>query len=278
MFSGLKVWNNSNQSWRIGNVSESTVYFEGSQYSIPKTMECNGAVPNSVGKRYFSWRWYATHINYDELEEPLLIGDSGYHNYYTLLAAPQSPMSEPWTSVLDYACDWASGKSNEADACEEITKGAYNDFDAVEKYDGGDSHAYYPTFDLTQLFIDKWADCQDMSAVVHVFTRAIGGTSTKVKKIIADPSWHWDPEYQDEFPGFKTKPIKAVGDTATWFFQRWNFHQVGFLNNVYDGCIKLNESSPWIAIDENINGDYKTDLFDLGEWHPQSTTSYTTVN
>ncbi len=180
-------------------------------------------------------------------------------------------MAEPWTEVLDYACDWASGKTSEASAVKKITEKAYTNLGKI--YKGNDTHAEAPYFNLTLFFAQNWADCRDMSAVVQVFTRAIGGTSTKVRRIDGDFSFYFDG---DEYQGFKTHPILAIGESQ-WNYQIWAFHQVGYLNNVYDACLKLKQSSPRIPVNENINGSYKNDLFDLGGWHPQSTLSYTNV-
>ena len=50
---------------------------------------------------------------------------SGPHTIYVLLGTPQAPMTEPWTEVLDYSCDWADGKSSSDDVATEVAEGIY---------------------------------------------------------------------------------------------------------------------------------------------------------
>lgn len=218
------------------------------------TLTTQGTIPQSVGIRNFMWHWqlYVNGISTISYST---------HTYYTLLGVPQSPMSVPWTEVLDHSCDWASGKTSESAAITEITKGAYNDFGNDHEYYGGGSHAYGTTFDLTDFLSDDWADCQDMSAVVQVFTRATGGTSTQVRRI-------WGQ--------FSYQPILPIGKSQ-WVTGIWNFHQVGWKSNVWDACLKLKQSNPRIPVDENINGSYKNDLFEYGYWDLENPKSYATV-
>ena len=100
-----------------------------------------------------------------------------------------------------------------------------------------------------------------MSAVVHVFTRAVGGTQTNVR-IIDGP--------------FDTETIDPVGSPG-WQTTSWNFHQIANYSNVFDACLRLDQADPRIPRDEDINGTYKTDLYDSGTWSPQAPFSYTTV-
>ncbi len=245
----------------IGDVIEKEVMFDGSQYSSPAVMRCDGSVPGSVGIRSFSWRWYVLEIDGQLFQgSPLWIGDTGPHEYYTVLAAPQNPMSEPWTQVLDYACDWASGTTSEYSALRRVTQHAY--YDLNKSYDGSRTHTNGTSFNLTAFFNDNWADCQDMSAVIHVFTRAIGGDETEVRKI-------WGQFY--------TKKIDPIGNGEDWQIMLWNFHQVGWNLNVYDACVRLDPDNPRIPVNEDINESYKSDLFDHGYWNPDTPFNYTNV-
>jgi hypothetical protein len=56
----------------------------------------------------------------------------------------------------------------------------------------------------------------------------------------------------------------------------WDFHQVGWLSNVYDACLKL-ANPERIPVDENITNEYKPDLFDSGDWDADTYKNYTTV-
>jgi hypothetical protein len=232
-------------------------------------MTCQSSISGSVNKKSFSWSWYVDLINGNELEEPIYIGMTGSHTYYILLATPQQPMSIPWTDVLDYACVWAAGQTSEDQAVTLITTKAYTNFG--KNYDGGGTHAPGTTFHLTSLLASSWADCRDMSATVHVFTRAIGGTQTDVR-MINDPNPYVE--------NFKYKSIDPVGNPS-WQTRWWNFHQVANYSGVYDACLRLNQSNPRIPTGEDINGGYKTDLFDPvsgSVWVPKTPFIYITVD
>ena len=106
----------------------------GSGESGTESFTADGSVHFAVRKLNVKLKWKARKVNGVTLPNPINFA-STIHDYYVLLAAPQEPMAEPWTKVLEYACDWASGKSTEASAVAEITNGAYEDF--------GEDHEYY---------------------------------------------------------------------------------------------------------------------------------------
>lgn len=272
----IAVWADKIDGTGFGDVEDGSADFNGTSYSTLALCDIMGSAPSSVGKETITWRWYCSYLEGYELEEDFLIGDSQFDALYVLLAAPQSPMSEPWVEVLDYACQWASGKSTETSALTEITKKAYDIFEEDHEYDGNYTHAPGTTFSLTDFFDEDWADCRDMSAVVHVFTRAIGGSSTQVRMINTTSSSN----------GFWYKPITPIGASTTTGYNWWNFHQVGWKSNVWDACLELNpNTTPRIAVDEDINDDYKDDLYiyrsEYGytsSWSPQTPKNYTTIN
>lgn len=232
------------------------------------TLTLSGSIPSTVGEREFTWRWevYAIPIG-SSICAATTYSDTD-HSYYTLLAAPQSPVAEPWTPVLDLTCDWASGKTTEAQVVEEITKGAYSYFDQHKDYSGWDTHAACSTFNLTGFLNATWGDCRDLSAVVQVFTWMMGGSSTRVI-MINDP--------RGDIEDFDYNAIDPFGDNQGWHTGNWNFHQVGWYNNVYDACMRIKQSDPRVAVNENVYGSYKTDLRDSGAWSPKTPFYYTTV-
>lgn len=224
------------------------------------TIELSGSIPSSVGKRTFTWKWEATALPINSPYCPITCTSvNTTHTYYTLLAIPQAPMNTPWTDVLDYACVWASGQLSEYSVIMFITEGAYNNIG--KEYWGGGSHAVFPNFDLTGFFSDNWVDCRDMSAVVQIFSNALGVQGIQVRRINGQ---------------FVYKPILPVGKSS-WVSGTWNFHQVGYYCNVFDACLKLNQTSPRIPINEPINGSYKNDLFSSGYWSPIDAATYTYV-
>jgi len=232
----------------------------------------NVPIPGYITKFNFKWEWAVTAI--PSCGTPCTFSSNSFvktteQHLYVILDEPVAPMELPWASVLNYACDWASGQTTEFNVVSKITEGAYNYLG--KEYWGGGSHAYLPNFNLTSFLSASWADCRDMSAVVQVFTNALGGSNIRVRSI-------------DYYSGdFYYKPICAIGDDCDdpddWEGGYWNFHQFGYLNNVFDACLKLKQSAPRIPLNEpiQIGGSYETDLRQSGSWNIDNTTKYTYV-
>jgi len=224
----------------IGNISEQSVYFNGSHYSNPTIMNGYGSVPGSIGKRSFIWRWYVTGIDNYDLEEDFWIGDTGPHEYYTVLAAPQSPMTEPWTSVLDYACDWASGQSSTSSALVELTEELYS---CGVKYDGGTHYTVgsYTNLNLTLLLSHlsnpsiREMDCRDFSNFLQVLLNSLGG-NCMYNRIDRTTS----PYY------FIYNYLWPAGWGSKAYPGGWNYHQVGwYTSKVADASTKIdNDADP----------------------------------
>ena len=223
------------------------------------TLTLDGTIPNSVDVRQFTWKWEIYAITNESGYCSALSTNYTTHTYYTLLTTPQAPMAEPWSSVLDYACSWASGQSNNLSAVTKITEGAYNNLDVV--YYGWDSHAATSNFYFTEMLDDGWADCRDMSAIVQICSDAIGVSGVQVRRINGS---------------FTYKPIIPIGKSY-WEEGTWNFHQVGYFSNVFDACLKFDQSSPRIPVNEAINSVYRYDLYSSGDWYPQTPTTYSNV-
>lgn len=252
-----------------GLIAESVVNFPSCGESGSALLTMTGTVTNGVQHFGFYIQFRVTNVNGVALNPFITTGICGPHMYYVLLGAPQAPMAVPWTDVLDYSCAWAQYKSNESDAVRKITEKAYTSFG--KNYWGSGTHAPGTTLHLTSLFASSWADCRDMSAVVHIFTRALGGSQTNVRMINSTTYGYED---------FKYKSIDPVG-SPSWTTGWWNFHQVANLSAVYDACLRLNQSSPRIPVGEDINGSYKNDLFDPvpgSVWAPKDSLSYQTVD
>jgi len=239
----------------LGNLGEQTVSFSSGVSSPPYIrFTAASSTPNYVNKDTVTWEWKYRDVNGTGSGDlDVSVGTkrtSGPHTIYVLLARPDDPWQEwgqrrVWTEVLDYACVWADQDADESQAVDGITVGAYNSFG--KNYEGWHTHASGTTLDLTDLLSDSWADCRDMSATVHVFTRAIGGSVTEVRWI---DGRFW---YQS------IDPIGAPGWTTPGPNEWWNFHQVGHYSNVYDACIRLDPSTPRIPCNEAIDGTYYDD-------------------
>jgi hypothetical protein len=191
---------------------------------------------------------------------------SGPHTVYTILAEPVSPWNNTfgssknaWTNVLDYSCDWAATATDENSAVEKITTGAYSEFGKTKTYKGSQSRTPSNFCYLTKMLATNAVDCRDMSAVVQLFTRILGGATVQVRRV---NDWQIDGL-------FKCKPILPIG-LPTWDTNAvWRFHQFGWhANSVNDACIKLKKSAPYVPIHDDLNGSYSNNLFESGTWHP----------
>jgi hypothetical protein len=97
------------------------------------TLCLSDAMSGSIGKRTFTWKWEATALPINSPYCPITCQTvNTEHTFYTLIATPQAPIEEPWTSVLDLACAWAYGKTSEEGVANEITDYLY---DCGFKYD-----------------------------------------------------------------------------------------------------------------------------------------------
>ena len=242
----------------LGDVSKTQVSFTAG-VSDWITMPVSGLTAACVKKTSDTWQWKAGNFNglgTNEIDANI----SGQHNLFVVLGEPSSPWSNTygsacnaWRTVLDRSCDWADSATNEAGAVEMITTGGYERFG--KSYDGSQSHSVGNNCHLTAMLSSSVVDCRDMAAVVQLFTGALGGGSIQMKRIQG---------------GFDYKPILAIGKPS-WQDGYWNFHQVGWYGNAaYDACAKLKESAPYIPVNDDLDGNYKTNLFDSGTWTPQS--------
>jgi hypothetical protein len=101
-----------------------------------------------------------------------------------LLAAPQAPMSTPWTDVLDKACVWASGQTTATNAATKIAESLYECGFKYETDEGASNYyVYYMQFDLEQIISDLGnptgieVNCLDMAMAVVTFGNALGSGS-----------------------------------------------------------------------------------------------------
>jgi hypothetical protein len=143
------------------------------------TLTLDGSIPDYVDIYDFTWEWKIYAIT----------NESGYcsaestnytdHTYYTLLSTPQEPMAEPWTSVLEKACDWAAYQPDPAESVSAITDALYNSGFNYDVAGGGDSYyGSWTEFELSDFISDIGSsnpvNCLDMAKAVTTFGNAIG--------------------------------------------------------------------------------------------------------
>jgi len=179
---------------------------------------------------------------------------------YVVFDTPETPMQSPWVEVLDYACKWAGTQTDEPGAVKAITEAVYWKFG--KDYWGGTTHCEGTTFTLSGLLDDSQADCRDFSATVQVFANAIGGSQTQVRGIVGP---------------FFTKSINPSG-WEEWIGLLFDYHQVGHYSNVFDASLRVCGANPRVPCDEEIDGSYKSDLYDSLYWTPQDPFEYEEVN
>jgi hypothetical protein len=215
-----------------------------------------------------------TYIDDYEFEDPLWIGETGDHEYYTLLDEPQSPMTVPWTDVLDYACDWASGQTGSSGVATAVTQGIYyiGDTDGDIDYDPASHYCDdYRIFRLTSFLSDikssssVQVNCSDVGNLFNIFSAALG-LSSQSKRIMKTNS----PYY------FLTNSIDPIG-SPDWNTTSWWYHQYGwFVSKVDDACLRVNQESPLLP-SNMTQGTYNGYLLASGYGYNQTDTGVASV-
>lgn len=96
-------------------------------YPNELTIELPG-LPQSVGNETLHLAWEATALPSSSPYCPITCTTvNTHHDFYTLLATPKAPETEPYYEILDYACDWASGTSDAGSVCTDILTNGFND-------------------------------------------------------------------------------------------------------------------------------------------------------
>lgn len=225
-----------------------------------KELQLAGYLPNWVGKHTFTWKWeiYAIPVNTSGY---CAAWDTTYttHTCYTVLAVPQAPMAQPWTSVLDYACVWASGQTSSSTVAEKVVQGLYNNsgfkYDVV---DGGPSRysgKYSTSFDLRSMLSEIGGNniivnCYDMGKSTMIFVNALGCNSNYavidyfgfvncIKPIGRD--WANNPLYNYGYPYSPYPIVDEDVSTGRSYFQNHAFCLLG--SDVYDACLKADTDS-----------------------------------
>ena len=139
------------------------------------TLFPTGGFPPSVGVHEFQWRWeiYAIPVNNSNYCAAWDTTSTSHH-FYTLLATPQAPMAQPWERVLDYACDWASGQTNDENSATAITNSLFN---TGFNYIGSAQYGSFSQFNLSAFILNIGngnVNCLDLAKAVVTFGNSIG--------------------------------------------------------------------------------------------------------
>jgi hypothetical protein len=202
------------------------------------------------------------------------------HTIYTVLQTPSSPweqhpypdMQNPWTDILDFACDWAAFRKDPDEAATAITrwineggtlKGSKLQYDTssgssqytlIVKVQKVPTVKYEVKFEATK-FVQylrtgassgSYVNCADCAAIVTTFSNILGcdlmsAYMCPIKDI-------------GKSTGFGLNDIQAIGSNA-WtspFGGKFRYHEVawkgvgGHNDPLYDACLKVDvDSDPW---------------------------------
>ena len=242
-----------------------------------------------IGDAKISWRCCIKSSSPDD-GEYASVGDTSASKtdptkLYILFNEPQTPMQVPWTEVLDYACDWAEGATDEEGAMWPITHyahwvmGWYAEPYANKSFDGTRSYAMTSTFHLKSFLNDSVADCRDMSAFVYVCVRALGGTDVKTQGIMGSFRFNQIRTIGEVLPKYRaggpTPPEDMYPADGTYTYPpgtgNWvmgcvfTFHMVvTYDNEVYDATLHIKGSTDCPA--GMSRTDYKNALYYNGYW------------
>ena len=202
-----------------------------------------------VGVHNVTWNWQVRL----QPTDPWRDFATSHHRIYTLLELPKSPWQQtpydpsntqlPWTEVLDYACDWASGASGLDSAAVSVTREVYDLGSTILEYDcpgGGRTRYAHPDFNCTA-FLERlsggagggrYVNCSDCATIVSTFANILGCDL-----------WQSRMGY-----GFDLNPILAIG-SITWQtacgWVSFRYHEVAWNGactsneEVFDACLQV---------------------------------------
>lgn len=208
-------------------------------------------------------------------------GEATHDKVYLTFGTPIGPWgtaSNPracWTRVIKDACTWMPEDGyNSGQSMDARNRLAYKAFwSSGKNYKSWDSHYKLSIFNMWDFIVHNWADCRDMSAWWVKLCNSLG-LNGQIRRILGV----FNTQYIDPIG----TPIQYYGEppwpSNGWGATTWNYHQVGWYNNVFDPCIQLNQNSPRVPQNENIDNPYKNDLFYSGNWEPQTPFSLSEVN
>lgn len=240
----------------IGEVAARQVSFTNGQ-SGPQIFDLiNVKLPHArVGVHTTEWRWQYRDAAGIWNDLPQVTK----HRIYVLLDTPTAPWQQtpynpanlqlPWTDVLDFACNWATGAADTDAAAGAITRNVYDLGPALVTYDcpgGGGSHYSAGGFDCTA-FIDRlkggfgmgmYVNCSDCATFTSTFANVLGCDLWQsrmgsgfflLNDILAIGSATWEP------------PCQGIDGWAGGF----GYHEVAWKgacqvdDNIFDACLQV---------------------------------------
>lgn len=240
----------------LGKVQARPVAFINGQSGLVEFTLVNTKLSRApIGPHTTEWRWQFRRPARKKWHDLTVTR----HRIYLVLDIPTAPWQQtpyqpaniqlPWTSVLDYACQWALGTTNAIDAAGGVTRGVNNLGPNIVTYDcpgGGNSWYSAGAFDCTA-FIDRlkgglgdgyYVNCSDCATFVSTFANILGCDL-------------WQSRMGSGF--FHLNPILGIGSN-TWqpachgidgWADGFGYHEVawtgacGANDNVFDACLHV---------------------------------------
>lgn len=241
----------------IGEVKETPVNFNNAGNSGDVLMDLVGPSiwTAGVSARTTTWQWQyrlSTSATWIDI-------DLSKHKIYTIVSAPKTAWSlapgnnqNPWTEVLDYACNWAYGSTDVDTAATKVTESIFNLGPSIMTYDcpgGGGTHYSWGSFNCTKFLellhggvgLGIYVNCTDCATINSTFSNILGADL-------------WQSRMQWSF---QLNPILAIGSNVWQTACGWggfSYHEVAWKNNcdendnVFDACLKVDgDANPGVA-------------------------------
>ncbi|MEO1410025.1 MAG: hypothetical protein AAFW73_09075 [Bacteroidota bacterium] len=251
----------------LGEVLARPVQFDALGVSVAENFDLINLllVTRGVGISQVIWHW-----QYRTAENPLWqTFEVTLHKIYTILDLPRGPWTQspadpvhwPWTEVLDYAAQWASGAQTTSQAASRVTETVYNLGPELIEYNCvnflpayviplniiGDSYFDCTAFlwHLRSGLVNRFVICTDCACIVSTFANVLGANLWQSKM------------YTQGVNYFRINPILAIG-SFLWDLPcgvvGFSYHEVAWSDNctvndeVYDACLAIDgDASPTFA-------------------------------
>ena len=175
--------------------------------------------------------------------------------FYTVLATPTAPMTQPWTRVLDYACAWASGKSDATNATIALCNGFYNN-----SYYNPTNHAWY-TSDSPEIFhLDGFlretagpssapsglqGQCNDFADFLVCLSRSVGAKPIQSQK--SDGGFYYSHVI---YAGTTTAHTPMP---AYFYYHQWTTDGTSSSGNIFDSAVRPDNAATAIPVNEALS-------------------------
>jgi hypothetical protein len=212
-----------------------------------------------VGIHMVNWRWQFR----VKPKHSWTTFDTSKHKIYTVINVPKAPWKQqpfpdsqnPWTEMLDFACDWAATQMHTDGVAAAITHKVYHGLGLTYDMGGGASKYTLSNYFKATKFIaylktgaglGNVVNCTDCATIVTAFSNLLG-TDLLASRM-------YDTTGYDNFI---LNRIIAIGQSG-WGCPGWGcsfgYHEVAWKGSgahgerIYDACLKVDkDNNPWGA-------------------------------